>query len=245
MSVGVHIVVLVALWLAQQLVPEPRTYEVVQIQLVSPPPTQSEAPPPVDEPPSVEEELVVETPFEEEPVVDEEAPVVAEEEPEPDPVETPPVEETPPPDLPPAQETAAPDPEPTESTDEGQPSEETTEDSGEDLDVRMEGLRRDYPQYYANIIAQMRRCFRATRPGRAATVSFLIRADGTTAEYTIVNSSGNFGFDLDALSAVECAGKAGRLGPLPEGFPWEVLPVEFTFTEGRSGDAFYPDLEER
>ncbi len=151
---------------------------------------------------------------------EEEAPAVVEEpEPEPEPEETPPpVEETPPP----AEEPPA----PTETE-----AEPTDEAGGEDINVRLEGLRRDYPAYYGNIIVQIRRCFRPPdgQP-REATIRFLIHRDGSTSDYQTVRSSGSFAFDAEAQGAVECAGRPGRIGPLPEDFPWDVLPIEFTFS---------------
>ncbi len=217
MSCSIHIVAAVGLWSYQELRPEPHIYETIQVRVVSAPPAPSEVE--EESPPAPEEELVVETPDEPEPVPEEEAPVVQEDpEPEPEPVTpTPPVEETPTPtEIPPA-----PAPEAVEDGEEG----------GEDIDVRLEGLRRDFPQYYGNIIVQMRRCFRPPgRENREATIRFLIHRDGSTSDYETVRSSGSFTFDIEAQGAVECAGRPGRIGPLPEDFPWDVLPIEFTFS---------------
>ena len=218
LSVIVHALAMVALWGFEALSADVRVYETIQVRVVSAPPAPAE---PVEEesPPAPEEELVVETPEEPEPVPEEEAPVVVEEEPEPEPEEVaPPVEETPPPtETPPAPTEAEP--------------EETSEEGGEDLDVRLEGLRRDYPAYYGNIITQMRRCFRPPQGGNLeATVRFLIHRDGSTSDFETVRSSGSFAFDVEAQGAVECAGRPGRIGPLPEDFPWDVLPIQFTFT---------------
>ena len=219
-SCSVHVLAVVALWAYQELRPDPLLYETIEIRVVSAPPAPSEV---VEEtPPAPEEELVVETPDEPEPVPEEEAPVVVEEEPEPEPEETPtqPVEETPPPtEDPPAPAAEA---------------EEESEEGGEDIDVRLEGLRRDFPQYYGNIIVQMRRCFRPPDgENREATIRFLIHRDGSTSDYETVRSSGSFAFDIEAQGAVECAGRPGRIGPLPEDFPWDVLPIEFTFSPSR------------
>ena len=235
MSVAVHVTVLAGLWYAQRITPDRYVYEVVQVQMVSPPPAQSEAPPAEEPTPAVEEDLTIETPFEEEVVEDQEAPVVVDEEPDPTPPEDPaPVEETPPPD--PTETTPTSDASDEETTDDSGADDSESEESGEDVNVRLEGLRRDYPAYYANIIAQIRRCFRPDKPGQEATVSFVIYSDGTTGEFDVTKSSGNFGFDLDAMAAVECAGRPGRIGPLPDGFPWEVLPIEFTLTEAPRQD---------
>lgn len=220
-SIFVHVLAAVALWGAQALQNDPVLYETIEIRVVSAPPTPTEVV--QEEPPAPEEELVVETPEEELPVPEEEAPVVVEEEePEPEPEETPPppVEEMPPP----AEEPPA----PTES--EAEPSEE---EGGEDINVRLEGLRRDYPAYYANIIVQIRRCFRPPDgQAREATIRFLIHRDGSTSDFATVSSSGSFAFDAEAQGAVECAGRPGRIGPLPEDFPSDVLPIQFRFSPG-------------
>lgn len=220
-SLGVHGIALVALWGFEELKPQPTVYETIAVRLVSAPPVT--APEVEDQPPAPEEELVVETPEEPEPVPEEEAPTVPEEvepEPEPEPEvvaeEPPPPEEAPPSETPPS-ETPAEDAEP-------------RDDGGEDLNVRLEGLRRDYPGYYGNIITQMRRCFRPPQgENRETTVRFLIHRDGRTSGFETVQSSGSFAFDVEAQGAVECAGRPGRIGPLPEDFPWDALPIEFTF----------------
>lgn len=220
LSCSVHVLALAGVWMYEELRPPAHVYETIQVRVVSAPPAPAE----IEEeaPPAPEEELVVETPDEPEAPPEEEAPVVVEEEPEPEPEETPtpPVEETPPP----PEETPAPAAEPVEDGEEG----------GEDIDVRLEGLRRDFPQYYGNIITQMRRCFRPPDgQNREATIRFLVHRDGSTSDYETVRSSGSFSFDIEAQGAVECAGRPGRIGPLPEDFPWDVLPIEFTFSPSR------------
>ena len=104
--------------------------------------------------------------------------------------------------------------------------------STEEMAIRMEGLRRDYPQYYAEIVRQINRCFRWTGGGRWNTViRFEIQRDGRIPGSSIqfFTRSGNGTFDIQALGAVECAG-AGRLMPLPEDLPYDALPVQFTFS---------------
>jgi len=214
-SVVGHVLVLVAAWAATQFRPNPLIYETVQIQLFSPPPALAEE---VQEAPPPEEEVVVEVPDPE----PEEAPPPPEQreevttppettaQPEPEPQPEPPVEEP-----------------PTQSTT-NNPETATSEEGGEDLDVRLEGLRRDYPVYYGNIIRQLDRCFRPP-PGRhSATVRFAIHRDGTVSDIGKVESTGNLAFDVKAFEAVECAGN-GNFGPLPDDFPWDVLPIEFFF----------------
>jgi TonB family protein len=189
-------------------------YLVYQIELVSPPPMES----PDEVPASREEELVVETPLE------------------------PPVEEAPPvPEPEVRQEEVVSEPErtepdPVEEAEAARP-ETGTEESGEDLNVRMEGLRRDYPAYYANIIRQIRRCFRWQGTGNStATVRFTIERDGSVSDLHLHRRSGVAAFDFEAMGAVECAGSGGRLGPLPPELPYDRLPVEFTFEPVRRRD---------
>ena len=247
-SASAHAVVLVfLLWVAPALRQEAVAYEVVRVSFASPPPT------PADEEvlPAPEDELVIETPQPEpeppeedpapEPALPEPSPPEPEEdpppapppEPEPAPPVAPPEEESPPPappDTPPADEPRDAQAAPTEDA-------ENAEDDGRDVAARMEGLRRDYPEYYANIIVQMERCFRGRSRGSRleAVVTFKIARDGSTSEIGVERSSGSFAFDLDAQGAAECAGKAGRLGPLPEDYPWAFLPVQFTFSPRTRG----------
>jgi protein TonB len=98
--------------------------------------------------------------------------------------------------------------------------------------VKTPGLDFPYPEYLRNIVSQVYR--RWDRPGGAASlqaeVSFLILRDGSVREIKFIRSSGNFSFDLDAQGAVEAAGNARAFGPLPDGYPSDVLPVSFYFT---------------
>jgi hypothetical protein len=215
-SAGVHVVALAAAWSAQ--VSSTRTLDFVtyQIDIVSPPPAQeAEAPAPAPE-----EEVVVETPEPTPPPEDPEPPPVVEEDPvreesRPDPTPTPPD---------PVEEEAG-DPDPAET------------EGGEDLNVRMEGLRRDYPVYYNNIIRQIDRCMRFTGPGGLKTsVYFTIERDGTVDGGAIdfVSRSGNAGFDFAVMEAIECAGR-GRFGALPEDLGWDRLPIIFELTSSRRG----------
>jgi len=98
--------------------------------------------------------------------------------------------------------------------------------------VKTPGLDFPYPEYLRNIVAEVYR--RWDRPAGAASlqaeVSFLILRDGSVREIRFTRSSGNFSFDLDAQGAVEAAGNARAFGPLPDGYPSDVLPVSFYFT---------------
>jgi len=192
-------------------------FVVFEIELISPPAAElgERTPPPP-------EELVIETPFDPVPEPQEETPpAVIEEEP---PAEEPPQpEETAaPPDVEPVVDPIAPtspDPDP------------DVETPGEDLNVRMAGIRRDYPEYYNNIIRQMQRCFRwRGEEDLRATVYFVIDRDGSVSEVDILESSRSIAFDIEAMGAAECAGRPNSLGRLPEALGFDRLGVGFTIT---------------
>jgi protein TonB len=106
-----------------------------------------------------------------------------------------------------------------------------TGDRGTDAaTVRTEGIEFPYPAYLQNIVRQIARRFDPDRRSAlSAEVTFLIRRDGSVADIRISSRSGNFQFDQDAMGAVEAAARSGAFGPLPEGFPDDVLPVIFSF----------------
>ena len=217
LSAALHVVLFALAWLSTLYDPPQIEFLTYEIELVSPPPAdQAEEPDP--RPPA--QELVVERPEPEptppEPEVEEIVPV---EEPEPDPVpEDPPAAETPP-DVPAEEPVVTTAPEPVE---------EEPEVTGEGLNVRIEGLRRDYPQYYDNIIRQIFRCFRWRDGGSwETTIFFYIDREGNAEGIDFVARSGNTSFDFEAMGAVECAG--GRFGPLPADLPYDRFPVRFSF----------------
>jgi outer membrane biosynthesis protein TonB len=220
-SAVVHTAAIFLAWWTTATTSELPDFVVFEIELISPPAAELGEPTP---PPP--EELVIETPFDPVPEPQEETPPpVIDEEP---PVEEPPQpEETPaPPDVEPVVDPIAPtspDPDP------------DVETPGEDLNVRMEGIRRDYPEYYNNIIRQMQRCFRwrGDEDLRAA-VYFVINRDGSVSEVDIRESSQSIAFDIEAMGAAECAGSRNRLGRLPEALPFDQFPVVFWF-EPRAG----------
>lgn len=216
---GAAVVVVVVSHFLQPTFPELQT---VQVELVS---LATETP----EDPARTEELLVRTPDPEPP-----PPEVSE---DPDPVPAPPEEppEDPPPDSvveEPEEEEEEPveDPVPAPTTEPEQPEEVAEEEAADDLNVRMEGLRRDFPEYYGNIIRQVERCLRWTGTGRPeATVYFVIEREGEVADLRLMQRSGIFGFDVALLEAVErCA--ARNFGPLPEEMVLDRLPVALTMT---------------
>lgn len=166
----------------------------------------------------------------------------------PEAIPTPPPEEKPapvkppptPPKAPPKPEPKAP---PKPETEKKEPPAKTrapepplpgeTPSTGTDIaTVKTPGLEFPYPEYLRNIVSQVYR--RWERPSGSASlraeVSFMILRDGSVRDIKFTQSSGNFAFDLDAQGAVEAAGNAKAFGPLPEGWPADVLPVAFYFT---------------
>jgi hypothetical protein len=98
----------------------------------------------------------------------------------------------------------------------------------------MEGLRRDFPEYWNNIIRQIQRCFRPPAGNWATTMTFSIRRDGSVDDIEFERRSGNTAFDYLAMEAVECAGQ-GRFGPLPAELPYEYQPIRFEFRPSGGG----------
>ena len=97
--------------------------------------------------------------------------------------------------------------------------------------VRAEGIEFPFPGYLNNIVRQIAIKFKPRNPAArlSAEVRFLIHRDGSVSNIQFVKKSGNFSFDLEAQGAVEAASSARAFGPLPPGFPDDVLPVVFSF----------------
>jgi outer membrane biosynthesis protein TonB len=222
-SLFIHTAAIFLAWWISAVPHEVPEFIVYEIELISP--SAAVLGEPTTAPP---EELVIETPLDRVPEPQVEAPAVVEEQPPPE--EPPQPEETvAPPDVEPVEEPAppaSPDPDP------------NVETPGEDLNVRMEGVRRDYPEYYNNIIRQMQRCFRwRGAEDLRATVYFVINRDGSVADVDILESSRSIAFDIEAMGAAECAGSRDRLGPLPEELPFDRLPILFKFDPQSGGDS--------
>ena len=226
-SAFVHTVAIFLAWWTSAIPPEVPDFVVYEIELISPMAAElgeRTTPPP--------EELVIERPTDPVPEPQDETPPVVVEEDAP-PEEAPQPEETvAPPDVEPVEDPTpptSPDPDP------------DVETPGEDLNVRMEGIRRDYPEYYNNILRQMQRCFRwRGEEDLRATVYFVIDRDGSVSEVDILESSRSIAFDIEAMGAAECAGSRNRLGPLPEALPFDRLPIRFYF-EPRAGRGLGPE----
>jgi len=101
---------------------------------------------------------------------------------------------------------------------------------GEGIDVHMAGEEFPYPGYLENIILQLNRYFRWTGAANLeAKIGFEIMRDGSARNIRVLQKSGNINFDLEAVSAIENAGKRGAFGPLPKGWVADRLPISFSF----------------
>jgi protein TonB len=101
--------------------------------------------------------------------------------------------------------------------------------------IKTPGLDFPFPEYLRNIVNQVYQRWDRSAAGRrfSAEVSFFILADGTVRDIRFITRSGSFNFDLNAQGAVEAAGNARAFGPLPDGWPAEVLPVSILFKPNR------------
>jgi hypothetical protein len=216
-SVFVHAFVILLAWRGSAMEGEVPNFVVYEIQLVSPPAAELKK----DPTPPPPEELIIETPKELLPEPQEEKlhtmiedDFTSDEDLKPEEVTTSSYLES----EDNRKSSASLDPDP------------DVEKSGEDLNVRIEGVRRDYPEYYNNIIRQMQRCFRwRGSDGLRSIIYFVINRDGTVSDIDVLESSNNMPFDIEAMGAAECAGSRGRLGPLPENLPFDMIPVVFKF----------------
>ncbi len=135
------------------------------------------------------------------------------------------VAETPPPPTPTEEREPAPRTTPPE-----EPAPDVEPSTGADpATVKTSGVEFQYPEYLRNIVAQVYRRWRrpSGQVSLRAEVLFVVHRDGSISNFQFVKRSGNFGFDLEAQGAIEAA--ANAFGPLPEGYPSDVLPVSFFF----------------
>ena len=95
--------------------------------------------------------------------------------------------------------------------------------------VNIRGIEFPFPGYLNNITRQIAKNFhpKASTAALVAEVKFMIRRDGSVAGIEVVKSSGDALYNADAMGAIEAVGKL--FGPLPAGFPDDVLVVYFTF----------------
>jgi periplasmic protein TonB len=211
-SVGLHLFVVGTVYAAGLHRTRLPDFEQFRVTLVSPP-AQVEAPP----------EPVATT-----------TPVVAPEPPTPEPRPEPPKPE-PRPEPP---RTQAPRPQPVERRPEPTPAPgpdpKPVVVGGENINVVQDGREFQYPDYLDNIIMQLTRFFRWSGPANLeAEVVFHILRDGSVGGIQVVRGSGNFGFNAQAMAAVEQAGRARAFGPLPDGWQRDRLHISYTFMPPR------------
>ncbi len=204
-SLFTHGLVVLGMWLAGiTLTDELPEFEVYRVELVSPPPQVQGEPEPV-----TPTQPVVEVPTPE--------PEVQQSEPEPE-VQT---QSAVPQEVP----RVVDEPEPAQGN-----NPEPVEVGGENANVRIEGQEFPFPDYLENIVLQLPRYLRWSGASNlSATVIFYIASDGSVGGLRLDQQSGNFNFDLEAMSAVEQAGRRGAFGPLPDGFQGDRLWLRFTF----------------
>jgi len=97
--------------------------------------------------------------------------------------------------------------------------------------VSTRGIEFPYPGYLNNITRKIALNWKPARTSAAlvAEVKFMIRRDGSVAGIEVVRSSGDRLYDADGSGAIEAVGFTRGFGPLPPGYPDDVLVVYFTF----------------
>ncbi len=205
-SVGFHAALVIGLWASTLVRPNTPEFEVYRVKLFSPPP-QVEAPTPAP--------VAVNTPIRAPRTVQppQTRPTPPRPQQRPQAVERPPEDAKPKP------------PEPTQ----GQNASPNSP-GGENIDVDLEGQQFPFPEYLDNIILQLNRYFRwSGSPKLENQVVFYIGRDGTVGGIQVLQKSGDFNFDLQAMNAVEQAGRRGAFGPLPDGWVQDRLWIRFRF----------------
>lgn len=101
--------------------------------------------------------------------------------------------------------------------------------------VSTEGVAFPYPVYLQNVVAQVLQRWKRPEGSTAleAEVSFFVHRDGSVTGLQMIHRSSNYEFDLEALGAVESAGRSLAFGPLPDGWTSDVLFVRFYFSGKR------------
>jgi len=132
-----------------------------------------------------------------------------------------------------------PRPEPEERREEAPPTQaavapapgETPSTGTDAATIKTPGLQFPFPEYLRNVVNQVYTRWDRSAAKRAlsAEISFFILSDGSVRDIRFVTRSGSFDFDLNAQGAVEAAGNVRAFGPLPKGWPAEVLPVSILF----------------
>ncbi|MDE2662312.1 MAG: TonB C-terminal domain-containing protein [Gemmatimonadota bacterium] len=115
---------------------------------------------------------------------------------------------------------------------EAEPEPARAEEVGEEVrTIRIAGEASAWPEYEENIIRQIQRRWRPPVGARElrAEIYFIIHRDGRVTGFEWVARSGSLVFDVQAMGAVESAGRDQAFGPLPDDFPADALAVSFFF----------------
>lgn len=101
--------------------------------------------------------------------------------------------------------------------------------------VSTEGVEFPFPVYLQNVVAQVLRRWKRPDGSTAleAEVSFFVHRDGSITGLQLLKRSGVYDFDMEALGAVESAGRSSAFGDLPDGWQSDVLFVRFYFSGKR------------
>lgn len=99
------------------------------------------------------------------------------------------------------------------------------------VNIRTDGIAFPYEGYLKNIVRQLTLSWSPRRVSAAliTEVKFLIRRDGSVVDISVVKSSGDRLYDVEAVGAVEAVGVSHAFGALPAGWKDDVLVVYFTF----------------
>ncbi len=213
LSIALHGALLSLLWASTLVAVDATEFVTYQIEIVSPPPANFS-----ETPQDAAEELVVERPDPEPTPPDptptpEETVEILDEEPET-------TEEEPAPEQPPEVADEA-----VEATSDDEPTDDEPDETGQGIEVRMEGLRRDYPAYYERIIyadQSMPAVAGRWAVGRRFCSS---RLSVTGLLRTSTSTSGRGTLRSTSVPWLRSSARvSGRFGPLPEDLPYERFP---------------------
>jgi len=101
--------------------------------------------------------------------------------------------------------------------------------------VSTEGVAFPFPEYLQNVVQEVLRRWKRPEGSTAleAEVSFFVHRDGSVTGLGLMQRSGDYEFDMEALGAVESAGRSRAFGDLPPGWTPDVLFVRFYFSGKR------------
>ncbi|HEU4698150.1 MAG TPA: TonB C-terminal domain-containing protein [Gemmatimonadales bacterium] len=105
-----------------------------------------------------------------------------------------------------------------------------TPSTGTDVaNLKTPGLQFPFPEYLRNVVNEILRRFNPQNAALHASIGFYITRDGSIRDLRFLQRSGSFSFDLEAQGAIEAAANANAFGPLPDGWPNDVLYIVYDF----------------